>query len=187
MIQIKLKQAQNGWLEVTWADVEQLPNIITPAQPALYDAGGNEVQAATPETITQGGEKRTELKHTSYHPTQIVLLRADSAIMGTPLDAHAETLAAWVADYVPEPLPPADIPAQVTMRQARLALLQAGKLAAVNASINALPSPQKEAAQIEWEYSQEVQRHNGFVSQLAPLLGMTNDDLDGLFSLAGSL
>lgn len=79
------------------------------------------------------------------------------------------------------------VPAAVTMRQARLALLAAGKLASVTAAINALPSPQKEAAQIEWEYSQEVQRHNGFVSLLAPVLGMTAADLDTLFIAAAGV
>jgi hypothetical protein len=128
-----------------------------------------------------------EVKFTSYHPTQLALLQADAATMGTPLDAHMPMLTAWVASYVPEPPPPAPVPTRVTMRQARLALLAAGKLAAVAAAINALPSPQKEAAQIEWEYSNEVLRHNGFVAQLGPTLGMTDADLDALFMLAAGL
>lgn len=92
---------------------------------------------------------------------------------------------AWlVAVNVAEPAP---IPAAVTMRQARLALLAAGKLAAITAAIAGLPSPQKEAAEIEWEYSQEVQRHNGFVSLLAPMLILTEGDLDQLFITAAAL
>lgn len=73
------------------------------------------------------------------------------------------------------------------MRQARLALLGAGLLDDVDAAINALPSPQKEAARIEWEYSQEVQRHNGFVSVLAPSLGLTPEQTDALFVQAAKL
>lgn len=73
------------------------------------------------------------------------------------------------------------VPQKVTMRQARLALLGAGLLGAVDAAIAALPSPQKEAAKIEWEYSQEVQRRNGFVDVLAPLLGLTEEQTDALF------
>ena len=87
---------------------------------------------------------------------------------------------------VPAPPPPA-VPPAVTMRQARLALLGAGLLASVDAAINGLPSPQKEAARIEWEYSQDVQRHNGFVSVLAPLLGMTDAQTDALFVAAKGL
>lgn len=82
---------------------------------------------------------------------------------------------------------PSAVPSAVTMRQARLALAGAGKLAAVESAIAALPEPQKTAAQIEWEYSNEVQRHNGFVSQLAPALGMTEEQLDALFIQAAAL
>lgn len=75
----------------------------------------------------------------------------------------------------------------VTMRQARLALLNSGKLTDVTTAINALPSPQKEAAQIEWEYSQTVERHRPFVLAVAPALGLTDAQLDDLFTLASTL
>ena len=87
----------------------------------------------------------------------------------------------------PEPPEPPVVPSAVTMRQARLALLGAGLLDDIDAAINGLPSPQKEAARIEWEYSQEVQRHNGFVSVLAPMLGLTEAQIDALFIAAAGL
>ncbi len=87
----------------------------------------------------------------------------------------------------PAPPHPPVVPPSVTMRQARLALLGAGLLDDIDAAINALPSPQKEAARIEWEYSQEVLRHNGFVSVLAPLLGLTEAQTDALFLVAEGL
>lgn len=83
--------------------------------------------------------------------------------------------------------PPPPIPAAVTMRQARLALLAAGLLPSVDAAIAALPEPQKSAAKIEWEYSQEVQRHNGLVSVLAPALGLSDEQIDALFVAAQTL
>lgn len=87
-----------------------------------------------------------------------------------------------------KPLPdPLSAPHTVTMRQARLALLSAGLLDDVSTAIATLPSPQKEAAIIEWEYSQEVQRHNGFVSTLAPILGLDDTALDNLFITAKGL
>ena len=89
--------------------------------------------------------------------------------------------------FTPAPPPPSPVPAAVTMRQARLALLGAGLLDDIDAAINAMPSPQKEAARIEWEYSQEVQRHNGFVSVLAPMLGLTEAQTDALFLQAATL
>lgn len=89
--------------------------------------------------------------------------------------------------FTPAPPPPPVVPSAVTMRQARLALLGAGLLSSIDAAIAALPSPQKEAAAIEWEYSQEVQRHNGFVSLLAPALGLTDAQTDALFLQAKTL
>lgn len=95
---------------------------------------------------------------------------------------------AWVAlGNQAAPLPALPVPDQVTMRQARLALLAAGKLAAVDAAIAALPSPAKEQAQIEWEYSSDVLRHAGFVDQLGAGLGLTSDQLDALFHQAVTL
>lgn len=89
--------------------------------------------------------------------------------------------------FTPAPPAPPVVPASVTMRQARLALLGAGLLDDVDAAINAMPSPQKEAARIAWEYSQEVQRHNGVVAALGPLLGLTDAQIDDLFLTAAQL
>lgn len=79
------------------------------------------------------------------------------------------------------------VPKEVTMRQARLALLQEGLLANVTAAINSMPSPQKEAAMIEWEYSQSVQRDREFVILLGQALGLDSNKLDELFIKASTL
>ena len=81
----------------------------------------------------------------------------------------------------------ARVPAIVTMRQARLALLAAGLLAGVNAAIESLPSPQKEAARIEWEYSQTVERYRPFVLTIGAALNLTSAQLDDLFVQAATL
>lgn len=78
-------------------------------------------------------------------------------------------------------------PQVVTMRQARLALLGAGLLDDVDAAINSLPSPQKEAARIEWEYAAEVQRNSGLVHGLGEALGLDAAGLDALFVEASKL
>lgn len=85
----------------------------------------------------------------------------------------------------PPPAPP--VPSRITMRQARLALLQSGLLASVDAAIAGLPEPDKSAAQIEWEYASEVQRNAGLVPAMAQALGMTDAQLDELFVLASTL
>ena len=89
----------------------------------------------------------------------------------------------WAAP-APEPIP---VPTVASMRQARLALLQAGKLADVTTAINALPSPAKEAAQIEWEYATEVRRDSALMKQLAAAIGLDHAALDALFVQAATL
>ena len=79
------------------------------------------------------------------------------------------------------------VPQAVTMRQARLALLAAGKLAAVNSAIAGMPGAQGEAARIEWEFSSEVQRNQPLVLSLGGALNMTPAQLDGLFVAAAAL
>lgn len=86
--------------------------------------------------------------------------------------------------------PPADnapVPLRVTMRQARLALHGANKLSTVDAAIDALSEPARTAARIEWEYSNDVQRHNGLVAALGPALGLTDAEIDALFRVAAGL
>ncbi len=88
----------------------------------------------------------------------------------------------WVA-----PLPIVYIPQEVTMRQARLALLDAGLLANVQPAITSLPEPDKTKAQIEWEYSNALQRSNPFVTVLGTALGLNSEALDNLFITAAKL
>lgn len=89
--------------------------------------------------------------------------------------------------FIRPPAQPAPVPASVTMRQARLALLASGKLSLVDAAIAELPEPQRIQAQIEWEYSQEVERVNPLLSLIAPSLGLDDDALDALFAEAAAL
>ena len=79
------------------------------------------------------------------------------------------------------------IPDEVTMRQARLALLGAGKLAGVEAAIASLQEPHKTAASIEWEYGNALQRSNPFVAQLGAALGLDESGIDALFVEAAKL
>lgn len=87
----------------------------------------------------------------------------------------------------PQPEPAPEVPSVVTMRQARRALHAAGLLSSVEAAIDTLAEPEKTAARIEWEYSSEMQRHNGFVAQLAPALSLSEAQLDALFVAAAAL
>lgn len=80
-----------------------------------------------------------------------------------------------------------DVPVAVSMRQARLALLQAGLLATVNSAIVGMTGVEGEAARIEWEYATEVRRDSPLVAALAPVLAMTDAQIDALFVTAAGL
>jgi len=82
--------------------------------------------------------------------------------------------------YVPPPYV-APVPVAVSMRQARLALLTAGKLADVKTAIDALPGDEGEAARIEWEFAANVERDSPIVAMLAQVVGLDADALDALF------
>ena len=87
-----------------------------------------------------------------------------------------------VVDEVPEMPASIEVPPQVTMRQARLALL--GQVAP---AIATLESPHRERAEIEWEFSSEVYRDRPLVAMLGPKLGLTAAELDQLFITAKGL
>lgn len=80
---------------------------------------------------------------------------------------------------IPAPI----IPSICSMRQARLALLQAGLLSAVNAAINA----GGDADKIEWEFAADVDRNSPLVQNMKAGLNLSDADLDNLFTLASSL
>ena len=75
-------------------------------------------------------------------------------------------------------------PKVVTMRQARLALLQSGILQTVQ---DAIANGTDEAMKIEWEYATEVKRDWDSLVTLTTALGITDLQLDDLFQLASTL
>jgi hypothetical protein len=88
---------------------------------------------------------------------------------------------ALVATVVTPPPPP--VPQQVTMRQACLALENAGLLDEVEALVATLPRPY----QIEWERASVVQRDNALVEVVRQQQGMTVEQIDDLFRQAETL
>lgn len=102
------------------------------------------------------------------------------------LDCPSNCTTEWIyngSDFI-APIPPAPvIPTQVSMRQARLALLQNNLLDDVE---NAIANGTR-ADQITWEYATEVNRSDALVQNLSVALGLSETDLDNLFILASSL
>ena len=107
---------------------------------------------------------------------------------GTPVQIDSVWKQQWVVrNLTPEELK-ARVPTVVTMRQARLALLQSNLLSQVEAAIAAIEDPaQRQAVQIEWEYAAEVNREHPWVQSLATALDLSEGQLDDLFTLAATL
>ena len=76
---------------------------------------------------------------------------------------------------------------QVTMRQARLALLESGKLDLVAPAIDQLSEPDRTKARIEWEFAQDVRKDWPLIQVLAPSIGLDAAALTALFNRAATL
>ena len=110
-----------------------------------------------------------------------------------PVNLRLITENEWEADPLPGQLwagnipatfytPVLPVPAEITRRQARLALLFAGKLDAVDAAIASIADPMARAvAQIEWNEALTIDRASPLITELAPALGLSEADIDNLF------
>jgi hypothetical protein len=133
------------------------------------------------KTVTRVLEDGATLSESLHR--EVITPGAD--VSGYPAAVQAVATAAWA--NLPEPVIVNGVPSEVTMRQARLALLGAGVLGAVTAAINGLQEPQRSAALIEWEYSSTVKRQQPLVLALGPALGLSTEQLDALFVAAAQL
>ena len=79
------------------------------------------------------------------------------------------------------------VPQIVTARQMKKALAITGKLAMIEAYINSMAEPNKTLVGIEFRESNEFQRNNAILNQMAPLLGLNQEQVDELFVLATTL
>ena len=96
-----------------------------------------------------------------------------------PLEYYCKTLE--IEDYI-EPEPIIIIPQVITMRQARLQLLEAGLLDDVEALV-ALDRK----SQIEWEYASEVYKQSPLIESIKGALNLTDTQIDNMFVEASKL
>lgn len=96
-----------------------------------------------------------------------------------------------LADDHPEVMaflnPPPPVPQTVSMAQARLALIGAGLFSTIDAGLKALPEPQRTTALTAWEYAPTVSRNGALVTTLAGQFGLTEKQLDDLFTAAAAI
>ena len=124
-----------------------------------------------------------EFDAVQYHRGRVVL--EEPLMVEAAESKYQFALDAWVEAKRVSELPVSPLPiTTVTMRQARLALLQSGLLATIETAIT---TGTDEAMKIEWEYATEVKRDWSSLVTLAETLGMTSQELDNLFQLASTL
>jgi hypothetical protein len=148
----------------TYARIEsdQVVEIVVP----MTDADDNEIPI----------EER-------FHP-EIVATLVD-------ITARPDVQVGWTysngAFAAPEPVDQNPVPQLVSMRQARLALFNAGILQEVNNAIANMAGPTGDEARIEWQFSSTVERTWPLVLALAPGLNLSDEQLDALFVAAAQL
>lgn len=108
--------------------------------------------------------------------TEILYVNFDTKVVEVCRGQRHKTEAELTADRKSK------VPKEVTMRQARLALHESGLLDAV---VDAITNSSDEVLKIEWEYARDVSRDWERLVLLATSLGLTDEELDNLFILAG--
>lgn len=79
------------------------------------------------------------------------------------------------------------VPTHVPMLNARLALIGAGHMAAVQAYVDAMPGVEGEQARTYLDYAQTVWRDHWLVEGIRQVLELTPADIDALFITAAAI
>ena len=102
-------------------------------------------------------------------------------------------LDAWKAahpDLAPQPVvEPEPVPEEITLRQFLMAADRSGLLATLEAlkTNEALPAQTRRDIHFFLEYSNFIERNHPLIAALAPMVGVTSEQIDGLFRAASAM
>lgn len=82
---------------------------------------------------------------------------------------------------------PPPVPDVISMRQARLVLLDQGLLSQVDTIIDAMNEPDRSAARIEWEYAVELKRSHPLVAAMQASMELTDAQVDAMFTAGAAI
>lgn len=121
------------------------------------------------------------------HPVQDTAPPAEEGMV--PVRVAPELVdGVWEERWALEPAPPPPLPAFVTLRQAREALILRGLFDDVEAAIEAITDPmQRKVARNRWEYSNEVNLSDTVTQMIADILGLTEEEKAELLVFASTL
>lgn len=97
---------------------------------------------------------------------------------------------AWSGSQVvakPPVVVPEPVPEEVSMGQAREALIYAGLLGTINSAVAAIPGTAGDIARSQWEFRTVVRRDWPLVEQMRLALGWSSEQVDDLFRKASKL
>lgn len=121
----------------------------------------------------------------AYADVQMQMFRDDVALFGGNITDYEALIAQIEAGIQPVQPAPIVIPQSVTRFQALAALHLADKLTAVQAIMAAPETPV--LAKLAWDNALSFERTSPTLASLAAMLGMTDADLDALFTTAATI
>ena len=159
--------------------IERQPNDFEEIAGAFQSGDGDAaVNHSTDWLAASTAEERAELHIHDVPPADV----PDGMIIVSRRYERVDGVVTEILELAPASIV---VPASVTPRQLRLALHFAGKLAQVEAFVAGGQAPPE--AVISWEYATEFLRSDPMLGQFAAMLGMTGEEVDGLFIAAAQI
>jgi predicted nucleic acid-binding Zn-ribbon protein len=172
---------------------DTLAEKMLPAQPVAADGLEALLGAQAAAMLEQIGQLEADLAAMTHarddaeadRDAKVQAAEADLAGARAAVEAAEARIAALEAEL--RPVDENGIPAVVTMADARIVLTLMGLIDRVDAAIASMDGEARIVAATRWEYATHIRRDSAWVTGLGAALGLTPEQIDGLFIAAASL